>query len=169
MRIHFGKLDPGRWSAVLIKTPVGPVQIVGDEKGITAIRMEHDAFSRMPLARGGWAVKGAKELEEYFKGRRTAFTIPLHLSVGLTPFQRAVLAACARIPAGRVLSYGQLSQSAGYPGAARAVGQVMARNPAPLFIPCHRVVASNGIGGYGFHPDIKVILLEHEGVTNSKW
>jgi len=164
MRILFGKLDPGRWSAGLIKTPVGPVQIVGDDKGITAVRMEHDAFSRMPPARSGWAFKGAKELEEYFKGRRITFTIPLHLSTGLTPFQRAVLAACARIPAGQILSYGDLSRCAGYPGAARAVGQVMAHNPVPLIIPCHRVVASDGIGGYGFHPDIKVFLLEHEGV-----
>jgi methylated-DNA-[protein]-cysteine S-methyltransferase len=163
MRILFGSLDPAQWGAVLIKSPVGPVQIVGDEKGITAVRMEHDAFARMPRARGGWAVRGAKELEEYFKGRRTVFSVPLHLSAGLTPFQRAVLAACARIARGGVLSYGGLSQSAGYPGAARAVGQVMARNPVPLFIPCHRVVASNGLGGYGFHPDIKAALLELEG------
>lgn len=163
MKILFGKLDPAHWDAFTLKTLMGPVQIMADARGVTAVRMEHDAFSRMPPAQSGWAVRAAKELEEYFKGGRTAFTIPLHLSVGLTSFQRAVLAACARIPSGKVLSYGGLSQRAGYPGAFRAVGQVMAHNPVPLFIPCHRVVASNGLGGYGFHTNIKVFLLGHEG------
>jgi methylated-DNA-[protein]-cysteine S-methyltransferase len=164
MRILFGELDPSTWTAVTLRTPVGPVQVVADQGGVTAVRMEHEAFSRMPAAEGGWAVRAAGELEKYFQGRRRAFTIPLHLSSGLTLFQRAVLSACARIPNGRVLSYGELSQKAGYPGAARAVGQVMARNPVPLFIPCHRVVASGGLGGYGFHTNIKVFLLGHERV-----
>jgi methylated-DNA-[protein]-cysteine S-methyltransferase len=164
MRILFAELDPSTWTAVAMKTPVGPVQVVADPGGVTAVRMEHEAFSRMPAGEG-WALKAAAELEQYFHGVRRSFTVPIRLSCGLTPFQRAVLAACARIPGGRVLSYGELSQKAGYPGAARAVGQVMARNPVPLFIPCHRVVASDGLGGFGFHTNIKVFLLEHEGAA----
>ena len=162
MRILFGELDPSAWTAVSLKTPVGPVQVVSDEAGITSVRMEHEAFARMPEGKG-WAPKAAAELEQYFLGRRDRFTVPLHLASGLTRFQRSVLSACAGIPFGKVLAYGDLAGKAGYPGAARAVGQVMARNPVPLFIPCHRVVASGGLGGYGFHTNIKVFLLEHEG------
>ena len=164
MRFHFGKLDPSTWKAVTLPTPFGPVQIAADAIGITAVRFGKGAFPRIPPARSGWAVKGAGELEAFFKGKRTVFSIPLHLSSALTPFQRTVLQACARIPGGEVFTYGALSQQAGYPGAARAVGTMMARNPVPLFIPCHRVVASNGLGGYGSRPDIKVFLLKHEGV-----
>jgi len=163
MRILFGELRPSAWTAVTLKTPVGPVQVVSDEAGVTAVRMEHEAFARMPDGKG-WALKAAAELEQYFMGRRKKFTVPLHLASGLTRFQRGVLCACAGIPCGKILAYGDLAHKAGYSGAARAVGQVMAHNPVPLFIPCHRVVASGGLGGYGFHTNIKIYLLEHEGV-----
>ncbi|MBI4362125.1 MAG: MGMT family protein [Euryarchaeota archaeon] len=66
----------------------------------------------------------------------------------LTPFQRSVLRETARIPPGRVLTYGEVARRIGRPGAARAVGQALSRNPVPLLIPCHRVVASRGLGGF---------------------
>lgn len=67
----------------------------------------------------------------------------------LTPFARKVCAACRRIPWGQTRSYGQLAAVAGRPGAARAVGSVMAKNRVPLVVPCHRVIASGGhLGGY---------------------
>jgi methylated-DNA-[protein]-cysteine S-methyltransferase len=66
-----------------------------------------------------------------------------------TPFQRQVLRIVQTIPPGQTWSYADVARAAGKPGAARAVGQVMARNPVPLFVPCHRVVASGGgLGGF---------------------
>jgi methylated-DNA-[protein]-cysteine S-methyltransferase len=67
----------------------------------------------------------------------------------LTPFGRRVVQACRRIPAGRTRSYGELAAACGSPGAARAVGQVMAKNRYPLVVPCHRVLAAGGLlGGF---------------------
>ncbi len=81
-----------------------------------------------------------------------------------TKFQRAVWEGVSTIPKGEVLTYGELAERIGYPGAARAVGQAVGSNPIPLLIPCHRVVASNGIGGFGGDIELKRRLLEAEGV-----
>ena len=76
------------------------------------------------------------------------FDVPVLLGA-MTPFQRRVVASCRAIPCGSTRTYGQLAASAGSPGAARAVGQVMASNRIPLIVPCHRVVAaSGGLGGF---------------------
>lgn len=86
----------------------------------------------------------------------------------LTDFQRRVLHYCRQIPAGKVLTYGELARQAGSPGAARAVGRVMATNRWPLIVPCHRVIASGDrLGGFSA-PDgleIKRRLLGREGVV----
>lgn len=66
-----------------------------------------------------------------------------------TEFERKVFAALAKVRRGRVISYGELAAAAGSPRAARAVGSALGKNPIPILLPCHRVVASNGIGGYG--------------------
>ncbi|MDX6647789.1 MAG: methylated-DNA-[protein]-cysteine S-methyltransferase [Miltoncostaeaceae bacterium] len=81
-------------------------------------------------------------------------------------FRRDVLQACAEIPAGEVRTYGELAADAGYPGAARAVGTVMANNPLADLVPCHRVVRSDGtIGAYGAGgPARKAAMLAAEGV-----
>lgn len=85
-----------------------------------------------------------------------------------TSFQKLVLDACRAIPAGETLSYGQLAQLVGAPGAARAVGNVMRTNKIPLVVPCHRVVGSGGnLGGYSAPEGLgmKRRLLEREGVV----
>lgn len=105
-------------------------------------------------------------VRDYFAGRRATFGVRLALE-GMTPFQRAVLQACRKIPYGKTLSYGELAERAGNPGAARAVGSVMRRNPCPLIIPCHRVTASGGkLGGFSGPGgcSLKQAMLEHEGV-----
>jgi len=79
-------------------------------------------------------------LQQYFAGEPTRFDLPLDLE-GLRPFTRTVLLACSQIPYGHLITYGELATLAGSPRAARAVGQVMATNPLPPFVPCHRVVA----------------------------
>lgn len=84
---------------------------------------------------------------------------------GLTPFGRKVSLAAMRIPGGRVATYGALARAAGKPEAARAVGRVMATNPLPVLVPCHRVVKSNfDIGEYGSGREVKKRLLRTEGV-----
>jgi methylated-DNA-[protein]-cysteine S-methyltransferase len=89
--------------------------------------------------------------------------VPLDLP-GETDFQAAVRAAVRAIPRGEVRSYGDIAKAAGRPGAARAVGQVMAHNPVAPFVPCHRVVAANGsLGGFGGGLPMKRRLLLDEG------
>ena len=83
---------------------------------------------------------------------------------GATGFRRAVMEETMRIPAGKTLSYGAVAERVGYPRAARAVGRVMATNPLPLVVPCHRVVGSNGsLTGYGGGLHVKEALLRAEG------
>lgn len=108
----------------------------------------------------------AVQLKDYFSGRRHKFELPLDLTC-LTPFQREVLAVTSRIPWGEVWSYQRIAQEMGRPKSSRPVGQALGRNPIPIVIPCHRVIASDGsLGGYcgttGL--DLKRWLLRHEGV-----
>jgi O-6-methylguanine DNA methyltransferase len=93
-----------------------------------------------------------------------------------TDFERKVFVALAKVRKGRVISYGELATAAGSPRAARAVGSALGKNPIPILLPCHRVVAANGIGGYGGAADrgwrpggrdpiaFKRALLASEGV-----
>ncbi len=90
----------------------------------------------------------AAQLTDYFLSRKVRFTAPLDLTP-LTPFARKVLTALSHLPYGRTMSYGQLAKRVGAPAAARAVGSVLARNPIPLVIPCHRVLTRTGaLGGF---------------------
>lgn len=102
----------------------------------------------------------------YFEGASgVRFQVRL-LYDGMTDFQKAILRACRAIGYGQTQSYGELAASAGFPGAARAVGTVMARNPHPLITPCHRVVAAgNRLGGFSScsGTELKRALLELEG------
>ena len=105
-----------------------------------------------------------RELAEYFRGDRYHFDVPLDYD-GLSDFSRRVLQALAEVPYGTVLSYGELASKAGFPGAARAVGTVMAANPFPLIIPCHRVVNCDGSpGNYSaaHGPVSKIRLIDFE-------
>ncbi len=87
----------------------------------------------------------------------------------LTPFEQAALRAAARIPPGEVRSYSWVASQIGRPRAARAVGQVMARNPLPLLFPCHRVVDAQGeLHNYGYGIEMKARLLKMEGYTARK-
>jgi methylated-DNA-[protein]-cysteine S-methyltransferase len=109
----------------------------------------------------------AIEIDEYFAGRRRRFTMPVDMSVVDAGFPRAVYEVLAQdVPYGETVSYGELAEMTGRPGAARAVGNAMSRNPVPIVVPCHRVVAAGGrIGGY--RPSgvpTKRFLLALEGV-----
>jgi methylated-DNA-[protein]-cysteine S-methyltransferase len=112
------------------------------------------------------------QIDEYVAGTRTVFTLPLDWR-GLSSFERRVLEALSQVPAGTTLTYGELAERIGEPGAARAVGGALGHNPLALLLPCHRIVAADGtLGGYGggwrtaTSPNllnVKRALLAHEG------
>lgn len=103
-------------------------------------------------------------LQAYFRGEAVSFDDqPLDMR-GATEFQRRVWEAVRTIPRGETRTYGQLAREVGSPGAARAVGQAMARNPWPIVVPCHRVVGHDGrLTGFGGGLEMKRRLLELEG------
>ena len=104
----------------------------------------------------------AAKLRRYFEGEEISFdeTLDTH---GSTDFQRQVWGVTRHIPRGQTMTYGQIARQAGSPQAARAVGQVMARNPWPVIIPCHRVVGHNGrLTGFGGGLAMKQRMLEME-------
>lgn len=105
------------------------------------------------------------QFREFLNGERLKFDLPIDWS-NLSPFQRAVLQATSEVPPGSVVSYREIAHQIGKPGAARAVGQALSRNPMPLVIPCHRVLAIDGsLRGYGGKGGVKTkrALLELEG------
>jgi methylated-DNA-[protein]-cysteine S-methyltransferase len=102
-----------------------------------------------------------KQLTEYFTGKRRDFE--LDLSMSGTDFQQTVWAELRRIPYGETISYAQLAHRVGNPAASRAVGSANGKNPIPIIVPCHRVIASGGkLGGFGGGLDTKQWLLDHE-------
>lgn len=113
------------------------------------------------------AAEAARQLALYFQSADFAFSLPL-ASAG-TDFQQRVWSVIASIPRGEVLTYGQVARRLG--SAPRAVGQACGANWFPMVIPCHRVTATGGLGGFanqedaaGFHLGVKRWLLAHEGV-----
>lgn len=105
-------------------------------------------------------------IESYFRGEDVGAVLAENLlgCINATDFEKAVLGEVARIPRGETASYGEVAVRAGYPRAARAVGNVMHSNPFPIIIPCHRVIKSDGnLGGYGGEEQIKAWLLRFEG------
>src|SRR5690606_33051107 len=104
----------------------------------------------------------ARELDEYFEGRRRSFDLPLDLRLS-TGFRREVVNHLPSIGYGRTESYAQVAAAAGHPRAVRAVGSACATNPLPVVVPCHRVVRSDGtLGGYLGGPEAKTALLALE-------
>ncbi len=154
-----------------VDTPFDRLLLVGSRRGLTGLYVAtHEAC---PPVADGWAhdedgdeLRGARQqLDEYFDDQRTAFDLPLEPRG--TGFQMAVWREIAAIPYGETVSYGELAERVGRPGAARAVGAATGRNPISIIIPCHRVVGSDGsLTGYGWGFDRKIWLLEHEGVLD---
>jgi methylated-DNA-[protein]-cysteine S-methyltransferase len=153
-------------------SPIGPLTVLAGARGVRRIDLGPAAFHMNATNGDVDAVEGcddeiAIELEEYFAGRRARFTMPLDLTAIDAGFPRALYELLSRdVPFGETVSYGELAEMAGHPGAARAVGNAMSRNPLPIVVPCHRVVAAGGrIGGYGpSGVGTKRMLLTLEGV-----
>lgn len=164
------KLALGYWY-VGLETVIGPVAVVYGPRGIAAVRrLDGDTAAEELRRLVGREVRPAEALPERLErqlraalsGGRPA-TVDL---VGLTPFQRAVLAKTAEIPRGEVRTYSWIARQIGRPRAVRAVGSALARNPVPLVIPCHRVVRNDWrVGEYsGGGKEAKRAVLASEGV-----
>ena len=157
----------------VVESPIGPLLVAATQRGLARIffdaepelHLERLATAYGPrVLRSGPAVATAhRQLDEYFAGDRSAFTLDVDLR-GAAPFARQVLDELARVPYGHTTTYGTLAAKVGAPRAARAVGTVMNRNPIPIVLPCHRVVGANGsLTGYAGGLDVKERLLRLEG------
>jgi methylated-DNA-[protein]-cysteine S-methyltransferase len=112
-------------------------------------------------------VEVERELQEYLAGARSEFSASVDLS-GSRPFDRRVLEAARLIPFGEVIPYAELARRIAMPGAARAVGNALGRNPVAIVVPCHRVVRTDGsLGGYGGGLEYKERLLRLESERES--
>jgi methylated-DNA-[protein]-cysteine S-methyltransferase len=151
-------------SYTLVPSPVGPLLLSGDDRALTELEFADHAGGPPP----GWRrdderfADEARQLAEYFDGRRTGFDIPLRMDGAA--FDRRVWKALRAIPHGTTTTYGELAAAIGAPGQARAVGSANARNPIAIVVPCHRVIGTGGkLTGYGGGLHRKQALLALEG------
>jgi methylated-DNA-[protein]-cysteine S-methyltransferase len=142
-----------------LHTPLGALTISEDDGVIVAL----DWGWGRDQAETPLLLRARDQMQEYFDGERTRFELPL-APYG-TSYRQRVWAALQAIPYGETRTYQDVAASAG--GVARSVGQANGENPLPILIPCHRVVASHGLGGYsgGDGIETKRFLLEHEART----
>jgi methylated-DNA-[protein]-cysteine S-methyltransferase len=156
----------------------GWVGIAWSERGLVKVTLpqpaEAEALEQLPQPSPGCQPSGldvaalVDKLRRYFAGEVVVFDEPLDPALG-TAFQRRVWALTRAIPRGKTRSYGELGLEAGSPGAARAVGQAMARNPWPVVVPCHRVVGSDGsLTGFGGGLAMKERMLLMEGAPQRR-
>ena len=140
-------------------SPVGPLTVVESDGTITELRFE----ARPNPGSSPLLAAACDQLYGYFYCDLTAFELPL--APAGSDFQRAVWTEMRAIPRGQVRTYGEMAAAIGAPGAVRAVGGACGKNPIPVIIPCHRVVAAQGLGGYSGDGGVatKAALLELEG------
>jgi methylated-DNA-[protein]-cysteine S-methyltransferase len=150
----------------LVSSPVGRLLLTGDGNALTGLYMLHDdeplPVRDLAPSPSSFGTVSA-ELEAYFSGELTGFTMPLAPSG--SAFQLAVWAELTRIPYGATSTYGDIARALGKrPVAARAVGAANGSNPIPIIVPCHRVIgADGGLTGYSGGLDRKLTLLKLEG------
>jgi methylated-DNA-[protein]-cysteine S-methyltransferase len=178
-RLHRRLVDAAHTAGLLdvayrtLDTPVGTLLLAATPKGLVRVayaREGHDLVleglardvSPRILRAPDRLDRVAREIEEYFAGRRRAFDVPLDLQLS-RGFRRTVLAYLPEIAYGTTASYAAIARAAGHPRAVRAVGSACASNPLPVVVPCHRVVRSDGtIGQYIGGAEVKERLLTLE-------
>lgn len=153
-----------RYGPVLYRDyPIGTLGLMDDGQGLSRVYLRQEGV-RYGFPEGETPLTGqaAEELNEYFCGKRSAFTVSL--SPHGTEFQLAVWRALRNIPYGQTRTYGEIAAAVGRPKAARAVGMANHDNPLLIFTPCHRVVGKNGsLTGFACGLEVKRRLLELEG------
>jgi methylated-DNA-[protein]-cysteine S-methyltransferase len=154
-----------------IDSPIGRIELTSDGESVTSLSIEskgqlpwlsRDERSNTVLDRA------ARQLSEYFAGKRTTFDLPVSLHG--TEFQKAVWSQLTQLDFGEVTSYGAIGAATGRATAGRAVGGAIGANPVPIIVPCHRVLGSDHkVTGYSGGNGIptKVWLLDHEGIEHA--
>jgi O-6-methylguanine DNA methyltransferase len=172
------------WVGCLEQTPIGPLTVLASQNGLARVD-----FGTIQDIRGGWLAQrgraevhngpapsflqeGLTQIDEYLRGERREFDLPLDLSAG-SEFDRRIWKLLLSIPFGAVQTYQQVGEAAGYPQAPRAIGGANGRNPLPPIVPCHRLVGRDRrLHGYSHvvGVKVKVWLLELEGhqIVNQK-
>lgn len=156
---------------IISESPLGRLVLFENDGALTALspmdlpayrKDVEEALNTSVAGSSALLQKARLQLTEYFDGKRTTFTIPLN-PVG-TDFQHFVWQTLQKISYGGTCTYGEMAAMMGNPKAARAVGSALHSNPLPIFIPCHRVLPSNGgIGGFAWGKEAKRLLLAIEG------
>lgn len=143
-----------------MESPVGGLFISSHEGRICEITLrERPVTAPDPLL-----LQARQELCEYFEGRRKVFTVPLELAG--SPFQQDILRGMLTVPYGETISYAELARRSGHGKAFQAVGSACGRNRIIIMIPCHRITASHGIGGFSGGLEVKKKLLSLENVLS---
>ena len=154
------------------KLPIGQLSILAVKEGVVKISFENESLKElkkwcqknlsMGIVKGtDFTTEAKSQILNYLSGKRKSLNFPVvHLN---TPFRKRVLEAERNIPYGQTRSYGEVVQMVGCPKAFRAVGSANAKNPLPLYYPCHRIINSNGtLGGFGWGLEVKQWILNLE-------
>jgi methylated-DNA-[protein]-cysteine S-methyltransferase len=173
LRDHFRSTQPVDFAR--IGSPLGALLVAWRDSGITFVGIDRDEDEdaakatverrlRRPVRQADPPAWVRETIERFFATWHVDIE---HIDISdLSPFERLALQKAAQIPPGEVRSYGWIAKEIGHPQAARAVGQVMARNPVALFFPCHRVVdASGALHNYGYGLEVKARILKMEGYS----
>jgi len=157
-----------------LHTPIGELILTASDTALTGVYFPTSRRGPPPTHQAAWIeddgrgpatallARAGQQLTEYFAGGRTTFDVPLE-ALG-SAFEHRVWNALRTIPYGATTSYSDLARRLGDVNATRAVGAANGKNPIPIIIPCHRVVAANGdLTGFGGGLERKRWLLEHEG------
>lgn len=168
----------------VMDSPLGPLWIAVGPRGLLNIhygaRPDPRELARITRTYGPGVLPDRRsvdrvlvELDQYFARRRRTFSVEVDLAP-LTPFQRRVLSATARVPYGEVTTYREVARRAGNQQASRAAGGAIGANPIPIVVPCHRVIATDGsLGGYagGLSAKRRLLALElgEEQVPKGGW
>ena len=170
MRKSAGDRDGSERSYVAMKSPVGTLTLVATKVGLSELWFDKPAATDVrraigrPSPKNPVLVDSARQLREYFAGKRTRFEIPLDLAG--TDFQRRAWLALLEIPFGETRTYADHASRIGRPRAVRAVGAANGRNPIAIVVPCHRLVGADGsltgFGG-GLRAKAWLLALEREG------
>lgn len=157
---HFNKLMVPSVSLTRFTSPLGSIALYGSSAGITRVNLDEQT-SKPDFSGPLFPIldKARRQILQFLESDRKVFDLKLDWD-SVYNFQKDVLQLTLNIPFGEVRTYGQLASQLHKPRAARAVGAALARNPMPILIPCHRVVASNGhLSGY----------LGSKGITTKQW
>ena len=161
--VAYRTMDSPIGALLLAATPAGLVRVAFECENHDDVLVELSTAISPRILRSSQRVDDvARQIEEYFAGRRRLFEVPVDLQLS-KGFRRAVLTHLMEIPYGGRESYTVVARAAGNPGAVRAAGSACATNPIPLVVPCHRVVRSDGTyGQYRGGPEAKHLLLTME-------